>query len=204
MAREPGAAAGKGLVMLRHALKEWAVICRALAEGRQAVLLRKGGIAEASGVFKVEHTRFWLLPTYAHQHRQGVKEEALPLLEQAEADRPPPGLLRLTHFAEVAGVYHVQDVVSVLKLSGLHLWSDETAHARFSYRQPGLFVLPVRVYRAAQPVELADSPRYAGCKSWVDLDEELPTEAAVPVLDDREFREVLLTLDRLLEPTAFA
>jgi len=49
--------------MLRHALKEWAVTCRALAEGRQAILLRKGGIGEAGGAFQVEHTRFWLLPT---------------------------------------------------------------------------------------------------------------------------------------------
>ena len=131
--------------MLRHALKEWAVICRALAAGQQAVLLRKGGIAETAGAFEVEHTRFWLLPTYAHQHREGVKSDALPLLEQAEAERPPSGVLRLTHFAEVAGVYHVHDAVSVLRLSGLHQWSDETAHARFAYRRPGLYVLPVRV-----------------------------------------------------------
>ena len=28
------------------ALKEWAIICKALEEGRQVVLLRKGGILE--------------------------------------------------------------------------------------------------------------------------------------------------------------
>src|SRR5205809_4400346 len=95
---------------LRHALKEWAVICRALAEGRQAILLRKGGIAEAGGEFQVEHTRFWLYPTYVHQQREGVQPEALPLLERAEARRPPPGVLRLEHFAEVGGLYHVHDV----------------------------------------------------------------------------------------------
>jgi hypothetical protein len=195
---------GEEDAMLRHALKEWAVICRALAEGRQALLLRKGGIAEAGGEFEVEHTRFWLFPTYAHQHRAGIKPEALPLLEQAEAERPSPGVLRLVHFAEVTGVYHLHDVVSVLKLSGLHLWSEETACARFAYRLPGLYVLPVRVYRAARPAEVPDSPRYAGCKSWVELDEELPTDGAVPVLGDQAFREVQLTLDRLLEPTAFA
>ena len=50
--------------MLHWALKEWAVICRALAEGRQSLLLRKGGIAEAGGAFQVEQPRFWLLPTY--------------------------------------------------------------------------------------------------------------------------------------------
>src|SRR5260370_41698574 len=111
--------------MLKHAFKEWAVICRALAEGRQALILRKGGIAEPSDEFRPEHTRFWLFPTYTHQQRQGIRPEALPLLEEAEAERPPAGVIRLSHFAEVAGVYHVLDVVGALKLTGLHLWSEE-------------------------------------------------------------------------------
>ncbi len=189
--------------MLRHALKEWAVISRALAEGRQAILLRKGGIAEAGGEFQVEHTRFWLFPTYVHQQREGIKPEALPLLEQAEAERPPQGVLRLTHFAEVAGVYLVHDVVSVLKLADLHLWSEATAHARFAYRRPGLYVLPVRVYCAERSVEVPDAPRYAGCKSWVELEQELPTDGAVPVLGEEAFRDLLKTLEQRLDPTAF-
>ena len=189
--------------MLRHALKEWAVICRALAGGRQALLLRKGGVAEAGGEFEVEHTRFWLYPTYAHQQRRGVLPEALPLLTQAEADRPPEGVLRLEHFAEVAGLYHVHDPVGVLKLADLHVWSEETALARFAYRRPGLFVLPIRVYRAPQPAEIPERPEYAGCRSWVELDRELPTEGATPVLSDEAFRDLLRTLDDHLNPTAF-
>ena len=61
---------------LPHAFKEWAVICRALAEGKQALILRKGGIAETGGEFAVEHTRFWLFPTYTHQQRDGIRPEA--------------------------------------------------------------------------------------------------------------------------------
>lgn len=37
------------------ALKEWAVICRELAEGRQIIVLRKGGIREPRTGFSVEH-----------------------------------------------------------------------------------------------------------------------------------------------------
>src|SRR5579871_5407973 len=140
--------------MLTHAFKEWAVICQALGEGRQALILRKGGIAEERGEFRLEHTRFWLYPTYVHQQRDGIKPEALPLLEQAEANRPTPGTLRLSHFAEVAGVYCVRDLASALRLDGLHLWSARTVASRFEYRRPGLYVLPVRVHRAAQPLEL--------------------------------------------------
>jgi hypothetical protein len=188
---------------LRHAFKEWAVICRALAEGHQSLILRKGGIAEEGGRFRVEHTRFWLYPTYAHQQKAGIIEAAVPLLEQAEAERPPEGVVRLSHFVEVPGAYHVHDIVGAWKLEGLHCWSRETVAARFAYRTPGLFVLPARVYRAAQTFELPETPYYAGCKSWVELERELPTEGE-PVLDDEAFGKLLRILDHLLQPTAWA
>ncbi len=190
--------------MLKHAFKEWAVICRALAEGAQALILRKGGIAEAGGEFEVEQTRFWLYPTFVHQQRDGIKPEAVPLLEKAELERPQPGMVRLTHFVEVPGVYHVHNLGVALILDHLHLWSPETVRKRFNYRSPGLFVLPARVYRVPQAFEIAEAPRYAGCKSWVALERELPTDGAVPVLDDERFHELLRSLDGLLNPTALA
>src|SRR5438105_13426484 len=103
---------------MKHAFKEWAVICKALAEGKQALILRKGGVAED---FQLMQTRFWLFPTYTHQQREGIKPEALVLLEEAEAERPPQGTVRLTHFAEVSGVYHVHDLAAALMLQSLHL-----------------------------------------------------------------------------------
>jgi hypothetical protein len=188
---------------LSHAFKEWAVICKALAEGRQSILIRKGGIAEAGGEFQVEHTRFWLYPTWTHQQRQDVTPEALPLLEEVEARRPPAGTVRLTHFAEVTGVYHVKELIGALVVAGLHLWSEETVRERFAYRHPGLYVLPVRVYRAAQAHELPETASYAGCRSWVELEQELPTKGAAPVLGAAAFGEVLRKLDVALNPTAF-
>src|ERR1700730_10321653 len=134
--------------MLQHAFKEWAVICHCLAQGRQAIILRKGGIAEPGGDFHLEHKRFWLYPTYAHEKREGLKEEGVALLERAELQRPPAGIVRLSHFAEVAGVYHVRDLLAGLKLESLHYWSPSTGEARFAYRTPGLMVLPVRVHEA--------------------------------------------------------
>jgi hypothetical protein len=177
------------MASLRHAFKEWAVICRALAEGRQALILRKGGIAEPGGTFRVEQPRFWLYPTYVHQQTEGITSEALPLLEQALADRPPEGMLRLSHFAEVAKVRHLTDLAAVEKLASMHCWSAEAVRARFAYRQPGLFVLAVRVWRAPETYELPETPAYAGCKSWVELDRELSTAGATAVLSDGEFAE---------------
>lgn len=190
--------------MLKHAFKEWAVICQALSEGRQALIVRKGGIQESGGEFQLEHTRFWLFPTYVHQQRTGIKPEAVPLLERVEAQRPTPGTIRLSHFAEVAGLYELHDMVGALKIRNLHIWSDETVQARFAYRRPGLFVMPVRVYRAAQVTELPDAASYAGCRTWVELERELPTEGAVPVLNDADFDALRRQLDQLLHPTALA
>src|SRR5262249_24371557 len=103
----------------------------------------------------------------------------------------------LSHFAAVTQAYHVLDLAKVLSLAGFHCWSDETVRARFAYRSPGLFVLPVRVYQAVA-VELPDTPYYAGCKSWVELEQELPTTGSIPVLDDAEFDDVRRSLQRLL------
>jgi hypothetical protein len=192
------------MTTLGYAFKEWAVICRALAEGKQALILRKGGIAEHDDAFRVEHTRFWLYPTYLHQKAEGLTPEALSLLEQTEKDRPPEGVVRLSHFAEVAGVYQVHDLASALKLAGLHLWSPDTVRQRYAYRRPGLFVLPVRIWRAARPTDLTETPEYAGCRSWVELGQELPAEGAVPVLDEAAFCKVQRTLEDLLRPTAWA
>ena len=189
---------------LRHAFKEWAVVCQALAEGRQAVVLRKGGIAEASGEFQIEHTRFWLYPTYVHQQRDGVTADALPLLERAEAERPPPGVVRLTHFAETTGAYHLHNLAAALLLGGTQCLSAATVKARFEYKRPGLYVLPVRVYRAATAAELPETTYYAGCRSWVELERDLPTDGAAPVLSDTAYQEVRERLERLLNPTAMA
>jgi hypothetical protein len=187
---------------LRVAFKEWAVICRALAEGRQALLLRKGGIAEPGGSFLPEHPRFWLYPTFVHQQEAGVVDEARPLLAQALAERPPEGLLRLSHFAEVPRVYQARDLSAARALAGLHCWSPGTVEARFHYRTPGLYILPVRVHRAARPREVHESPAYSGCRTWVELEQDLPTDGALPVLSEESFGEVLRALERLLGPGA--
>ena len=86
--------------MLKTAFKEWAVICQALAEGTQALILRKGGIAEEGGEFRIEHNRFWLYPTYVHQQENGIQEDYRPMLQQLP-EKPAAGVIRLTHWAEV-------------------------------------------------------------------------------------------------------
>ena len=156
--------------MLSVAFKEWAVVCRALAEGRQTVILRKGGIAEEGGRFRPEFDRFWLYPTHFHEQQQaGIRDEFLPLLAEAEAGRPPAGVVRLSHVAEVTAVAFAESLDAVLALADQHIWSEATVRQRFAYRTPGLYVLSVNVTRAVDPLEIVESPEYAGCKTWVHL-----------------------------------
>jgi hypothetical protein len=189
---------------LKHAFKEWAVICEALKRGQQSIILRKGGISEEAGQFDLAHSRFWLLPTYTHQQGDGVRTEAHPLLDEVEAARPPSGTLRLQTWAEVTGVYQVSDLLLAQMLAHLHLWSDRTVDQRFAYRSPGINVLAVRVYQAPEIHELPDRTDYQVCRSWVELEHALPTDGSVPVLGDAAYRDVQFNLDLLLRPTAHA
>ena len=77
----------------RIALKEWGVVCRALATGVQAVLLRKGGISEPGGVFRCEHDEFWLYPTRFHQGAESLTPAGAALLDGLTLPTEPVGAL---------------------------------------------------------------------------------------------------------------
>src|SRR3712207_7295760 len=70
-----------------QALKEWAVVCRALEEGRQVLLLRKGGILEYRQGFKVKHDRFLLFPTYEHQSKDHLQADYADRLDDILKDQ---------------------------------------------------------------------------------------------------------------------
>src|SRR5262249_22279742 len=118
--------------MLNIAFKEWALICRALAEGRQALILRKGGVAEGGGAFRPEHDRFWLNPTFVHALRPAVKPAVRTLFDRVLAERPSAGKVRLTHFAEVRAVYCARRWQLVASLDNLHFWTEETVRTKFN------------------------------------------------------------------------
>ncbi len=181
----------------RFAFKEWAVVCAALASGRQTLILRKGGIHEGRDGFRVEHREFWLFPTGFHQQRDEIIPDAWPLLDELQSRGEPRGH-QLDLYAVVEDVQQVLDRSAVARLSGRHVWSESTVEQRFHYRSPGLFALTVRVYRRPTPFEIADSPHFAGCKSWVDLPAELSTSALQPVLDDSTFDRQRREIQQLL------
>lgn len=188
--------------MLQHALKEWASICKALALGRQLVILRKGGIDEESGRFTLDHQQFWLYPTFVHQKLDGLHPEATQYLHLSLLGKPAEGQVRLTHFAAVTAAYELHDMVGVYKLQPVHCWSQSAVESRFTYGRPGLQALVVRVYRSQRMHELPETPAYAGCKSWVELDRALSTDGAVPVVADDVFETQSKLIEGALQPSA--
>jgi hypothetical protein len=190
-------------VMLQHALKEWAVICEALGRGEQSLLLCKGGHDERDSEFIANQARFWLYPTFSHQQKDGIIEDAQPLLQHVEANRPPAGKVRVQFWAEVTTIYRIREELPVLLLAHLHCWSEESVRQLYHHDAPGLYLLVVRVYRAPTAHEIVELPEYESNR-WAELEKPLPTEASTPVLDDERFRIVRKQLDLLLSPTAYA
>jgi hypothetical protein len=158
------------------AFKEWGAVCGALGEGRQAIIVRKGGIHEGRAGFRVSHGEFWLFPTYLHEEAAALAPGSQPLLDRALADRPPAGTLAIARYAVVTDVFELHDESRLARLAGQHIWSAGTIADRFHYRRPGLFVLVTRIYVRPRPFVLPDSPHFAGCRSWVELPEALPAD----------------------------
>jgi len=185
---------------LRIGLQEWSVCVQALALGRSCLLIRKGGIHEPrGGLFTPEHARFALLPSYLHQAAERLHPQyGGAFLAQAVASAQP-GMIPVTAWAEVARVWKSTDLASVQALGAEVPWSAAEIATRFAYRaQPFLFVLALRVQRLPALLALPDRPSYGGCRSWISLEDPVPTDGSVPVISDADWSDRLTHLDGLL------
>jgi hypothetical protein len=162
------------------AFKEWAGVCDALASGRQAMILRKGGIEEGPRGFVPEQPAFWLYPTFVHEGEQGLKNAS------TTPRRTDAGIVPIGAMAAVESVDRVDDLDVLLGLDALHAWTAETVRKRFEYRKPGLWVLGVRVYRRDEPWTVEVTPAQLGCKTWVPLEKPLATAGLTPARSEAE------------------
>lgn len=177
------------------AFKEWQAVVGALTAGEQTILLRKGGIAEGRGGFRVGAERFWLFPTRFHAQREKVKPTALRYFADASAiegdsgaGAPSPATpVAVTAYADLVEAWFVADWARVAALDPWHVWTESTVRERFDWsRATGVHVLLVRIHRLLAPRLLEPTPEMAGCRSWIELPLDF-TEPAMPVLDDATF-----------------
>ena len=159
----------------------------ALDCGAQIFLLRKGGIVEAKRGFEPKYAEFLLFPTFEHQHARYLKSQHAGLL----GNGAPEGEVRITHLARVTDVLLAPPSPEAMEaMRDSHIWNDDFIRQRCEYRPDlPLYVLAVRAYRLGEAHSIPLRPVYAGCKSWVNLTEDIPEQGAQPVLNDVEFAE---------------
>ena len=161
--------------------KEWALVCNALADGRQSVILRKGGIAEGRNGFAFRHAEFVLFPTYFHE------QVAKTRLREAELPGRVAGAVEIRALAKVDVVTTVTSWEEANALEPLHILRSAVVRERFEYDgRRALHVALVRVFKLERPWVFPDSKCYGGCRSWVQLPEPPPDLEIFPVLTDSE------------------
>lgn len=171
-------------------MKEWSIVVDALTEGRQILLLRKGGIAEAGGAFKVEQREFSFYPTFLHQDKQYIRPDFHHIFDRILKESEAFGSVRIGSYAVVEEVIQATDLASLHKLEPYHLWTPAYIDLRYQYKPENpLYLLLLRVHRLSQPVEFEETKTYRGCKSWVTLDFEIDTTGLMPVLNEGEFED---------------
>jgi hypothetical protein len=172
---------------LNVALKEWHIVTGALANGRQMILLRKGGIYESSGEFELEHRRFILYPTFVHQKLAMLKPEVRGDFQPRAAE---PETITLEVAAEVTDIIQLASRDQLRDLDAEHVWTPPLIEMRFAYRPENpLYLLIARAYRLSSAVTVRNTPAYAGCKSWVPLEEAIDARGATPVIADDRFEQ---------------
>lgn len=167
------------------ALKEWHAVCRALESGRQMVLLRKGGIHETEGKFEIEHRQFLLFSTWLHQRLDWVKLADRVNVEERTAE---PDEIELRAWAEVTDIIRVKSRPQVDAIADAHIYLPPLIDMRFNYKpQNPLYLLLVRAWKLPRPMTIQNTPMYAGCKSWVPLDQDIEISGSAPALSEQAF-----------------
>lgn len=166
--------------MSTPALKEWSAAVHAMLDGRQTVLLRKGGIGEKR--FDLTASEFVFFPTIAHGHAERVRPEHRDLLDPSAPDSTEDAVV-VRAGARVVAAVAVERPDGLDAIADYHIWTAESVRAdRLDFRpRHRLTVLVVAVRPLVTPVALTRTPDYAGCTSWVDL--PLEPEWGAPVHD---------------------
>src|SRR5215510_4645142 len=119
------------------ALKEWSIVCRALEEGKQSILLRKGGILEYKEGFEISQKIFLVYPTLEHQSKEYLQQDYLQefelLLENNDPKFVQANTNTITILAQIEGIHEFNDESKLSKLEKYHIWNEKYVNMRMSY-----------------------------------------------------------------------
>jgi hypothetical protein len=176
------------------ALKEWAIVCKAIEDGKQVLLFRKGGIMEYRNGFELKHKVFFLFPTFEHQSIDSIQSEyreELEVLKQQQQQKDntqslnqkennisneknskvTQDIINISSFVEITHFIEINDISKLEKLEKYHIWNLDYVKMRFNYNpKKPLYLLILRAYKLNEPIEIQNSPEWSGCKSWIQFD----------------------------------
>ena len=179
-----------------HSLKEWATVVRALENGDQTVILRKGGILETDSGFRIESKKFLLFPTYEHQEERHIKEKYQKYLQEIKENTPREGYNKITSYAEAVDEVDVDSDAKIKALSKFHIWSDEYIASRRNWMpEKPLKAIFLKVFTIPE-FEIPILAEYQGCKSWININSNV--DSAKSVLSNDELGVKLLDFEEIL------
>lgn len=188
------------------ALKEWSIICKALEDGNQTILLRKGGILEYKKGFEIRQKSFLLFPTLEHQAEEYLQSKYLQTYDLLLRGNKSQDIQNKTNtlwvLARIEAIqeFHNHEMLPVLEK--YHIWNEKYVNMRMNYNpKKPMNALLLRVYKLPQPISIDVNPEWAGCKSWIDIDiaekygnqfGSVPKmfDQSEPVIKDKEFQRI--------------
>lgn len=188
------------------ALKEWSIICKALEDGNQTILLRKGGILEYKKGFEISQKSFMLYPTLEHQGAEYLQPKYLQtydlILDANKSEEIQSNTNTLRSIARIEAIQEFHDHEVLPELEKYHIWNEKYVNMRMNYNpKKPMNALLLRVYKLPQPITIDVNPEWAGCKSWIDIDMSekyvnqfgnIPDlfDQSEPVIKDKEFEKI--------------
>jgi hypothetical protein len=152
--------------MTHFVLKEWAILCHALATGQQDFIARKGGLQDEGDVFVKLPKEFYLQATYFHENKQQIKPAHHELFDEVTRHAPPADRLHLGYVATRGAVTKIT-TLKELKVIGQKSWlTEDYLKNRFDYgTTPSLWIIELKVERLSPPLILPMKKEYRGCQS---------------------------------------
>lgn len=183
---------------MRQALKEWSIAIEALKHGETILLLRKGGIREVNGRFSVPYDRALLYPTYEHQNPELLKPAYSNRVQTVESGWHPE-TISIDAIADITHVFQVSDPETVNALLPFHIWNDRFVNERLNWKPKSpLYLLLLRVSTLTQPHLISNPDDYRGCRSWIELADDVDADRATPVMSDRAYDDRVEQIEQIL------
>lgn len=165
-------------------------------------LIRKGGIHEQSSCFSLSYERAFLFPSFEHQQNTMLKLEAAPanVLNPYQSGNKVP----LKNWVEFREIFEIKTSDVLPQLAPYHLWTNEFLQQKLLWKpERPLYCILCRTYRLDTSLTISFERQYGGCRSWIELEKEIPFQPCTSTKSDAEFETEARKLRQILQPSRF-